>query len=893
LSDEVGGGSPKVGWESAQEFECPDVSGAEQITADVNEAISVNEALKAALQLGVRASDAVALADVATVVVDPLLAPVTDAITVADIITAVVDPLLASVNDAIAVAEAIAPDLIDSGISASVNETITLLEQIKAALTRVTKAAEAIAVSEGVTAVLTPLLASVNEAITVADNAKVALQLGVPVSDAITVAEAVTANLVDANLFALVSDAIAIAELVTTTLIDLNVNAVVSDAITVGERLRACLLTGNVQALVDWPDREIVLIAEPAPGYTLTGFVLTAGRTNTYEVSVPRFHGTAIKGGVYARVMGVVENATSLVERTGVQQVEDAASSWYWDADADLLYVHSSSGADPDTFTAYQALRRLHWGTTSITLDDSDCDDESGIYYHPWLTRRSSTIVTTLGDELFGVKATPSATLVLTNGHGWFHDVFAPNGPWNWKGAPVALLFGGSYRGIQLQRSQYQHVATMRIEDVVADEETATVLLKPMTRGLDLLLPRTPIFSSDFPNLGEGVEGSHKPIGYGRAKSPGILVDTTASEGKYLFADPAFQTLNTIHQVWAIAKSTGVRTALTITTHYTEDLTACTVTITDATYTHTSHTIEADITGKTEATFADIAKDMLTTFLGVATADIDAASFTQAALDAPETLSVWLTSPRTIGSIMMTGRSGVPSLERSVLGQLRFSRAGLWEARIRSVLQAAGVADVTLEKRDFAVFSPRPSHEGAFATTKVFHNRNLSTGAWAVETHTDMTAQFLLRTEDHAELHTFLRTASDAQILAQRYQIIAGGRRLRVEFEERGCRLFGMLAGDVLGVTFAPALDASGVLQEERFELVRLEKSYVPTVQTRGLFRDMRGLGVKGWAWADESASANWAAASAEEQSLLGFWAGADGRIDPADPATADIKVWG
>ena len=69
----------------------------------------------------------------------------------------------------------------------------------------------------------------------------------------------------------------------------------------------------------------------------LTGFTIVSGQTNTYSYKNPGYIGVCWQ-----------DNA-ALTVRTSVALVENNAGSYYWDSTNDILYVHSTNNADPDT----------------------------------------------------------------------------------------------------------------------------------------------------------------------------------------------------------------------------------------------------------------------------------------------------------------------------------------------------------------------------------------------------------------------------------------------------------------------------------------------------------------------------------------------------------------
>lgn len=658
----------------------------------------------------------------------------------------------------------------------------------------------------------------------------------------------------------------------------------------------------GIQDLIEWPDRELIILAEAEPSIILSDFTATSGRTDVYEMVFPKFRETTtIVSGLYAPCFAVRENSTNLDEETSIANVESNAGSWFWDDVNEILYIHTSGGGSPDTYTLYQAFVRIYIASKSIVLNQTTGDADTGIFYHPWLTDQSQAITTQTGDGLFSVKISPTATIDLTNEEGIWFRLLAPDGVWVWKNRQIHLWVGGSVRGYQIQRPNYDQFLTMIVDDYAPTDVNATIELKQRTHDLDTMIPRTPIFETEYPNLDPDARGKHKSLIYGRATVAPALVDTTVSQGKYLVADAAYQTLFAVHNVWAVAKSNGALTLLTLTTHYTVDLTACTITVVSATYPHTTYTIRADVSGKPDGvggvmdTAAEIVEDILRTHIGASDEDIDTTSFDDAVVDTPEVLAVVLTSPRTISSILMTSEPKQPSIERSVFATLRETATGLWQFKLRGRGDSGTV--VSLGQRDFSKFTPVLSRELLFAKTAVFYDYESALDTWAVAEYTDQRSRYLLTVaedtteDDKAELYTYLTDSGDAEALAQRYQIMAGGSRLKIEFEERSAKLYRALVADRASVTYSPAPDVNGSFDAEELEITELRKSITPTLITSGVLRDIRGL-PGGWIWAPDSVDDVWDDLSDEDKELYGGWADDDGYIVPADPTTLNIKSW-
>jgi hypothetical protein len=645
-----------------------------------------------------------------------------------------------------------------------------------------------------------------------------------------------------------------------------------------------------------WPAREIVRVVVFRPNLRLAGWTAVgAGAPNSYQISLPRVvYPTLVAGGLYRKCAGLTENGTALTERASLALVDANPSSWYWDAAAELLYVRTSTGSDPDLFTVYHAQVEFRVATTGIVLDLTDGDPSTGIYHHPWLTPDVPTVSSAVEDFFFGQKITATSQItVLNDGFLWYRLLANDSDYW-WKNTRVRFYVGGRYNGQALTWSQYVPDLTMLVEDVACDDIAATFELKPFARGMHVAIPPTPFFDAAYPRLGEGVRGTRKWIGYGRATIRPDLTDVSGL-GIWTIADAAAQTLYAVHAVNAIEKSSGARVGVSAPMDYTVDLTACTITIVAATYRWQDYDLEVDVTGKPDgaggylSTVGEITRDLLQTFARVATADLETAAFAQADLDASEELSIWLKDPRTLASVLASSEPGLPSLCGSVWANVHETAAGLWTIAIWTPQYDASTL-LQLGAADFGVFHPEPTIEAVYPVTRVYFNRNHSTQEWPSESASDITVQYLANTVEPLERYTFLRNASDAETLAQRRIFMAAVPTLEIEFAERGSRLAQHLAGAKVLLTRNPAPSVTGQWTDKPFELIRLDRA--PSLALGGRLADFRDIGPKMGEWKADAAL-DWSALTPTQRlEQPGFWCDDNGRADPADPASAGVSVW-
>jgi len=617
------------------------------------------------------------------------------------------------------------------------------------------------------------------------------------------------------------------------------------------------------------------------------------GAPNAYQASVSPMLGAAhVTGGVYAKVTSVIENGTVLTARTSLAQVNSNAGSWYHDEAAGLLYLRTTGGGDPDTYTMIAVERELTLSTTGVVLEDTDGSPTTGRYYFPWIVSDLSSILQEAEDVLHGRKLFPEGDLTVASPNGFFHALVAADSGYTWENTRVRFAVGGSYAGGSLLKSQYGAIGTLAIYRIEAtDDVSVTFKVRPLSAGpLAVAAQPTPIFASAYPSLGDGVSGTRKPIGYGRGIIRPPLVDTSGF-GTYLLADAAFQTLTAVHRVEAVPKAGGARFGLIEGVHWTANLTTCTLTLLSADATATTHDLDVELTGKPGgvrgylSTFGEIALDLLQSIAGVATADIDTASFTAATSAHPAELSVWLVGGRSLASVLATSEPGLPSLERSVHGTVTVSRAGLWTAKLWvppkdvstvAVLRKEQCAGVTFHHRDERLVVGR---------TRVYFGEAVATSTWQITESVDAAKEYLSQTDDALEVYTFLRSIANAEALAQRYQRLFGTAVMEADIAEMGASQFLAELHDPVLLTYSPAPAAGAAYTNRAFQFVRLERIYAPMLGVRAGLLDVEatGLARNGGVWT-ATGYPDWATSSAAQREASGYWTDANG--DPGSGGT-------
>ncbi len=174
---------------------------------------------------------------------------------------------------------------------------------------------------------------------------------------------------------------------------------------------------------------------------------------------------------------------------------------------------------------------------------------------------------------------------------------------------------------------------------------------------------------------------------------------------------------------------------------------------------------------------------------------------------------------------------------------------------------------------------------------RVFYNYDHARAAWSVVEKDDPVTRYRTGSRDRADLYTYLRTKADAQRLAERYQIIAGGVTVEATFVERGALLAQKEAGGKTFVTYAPAPAVGGAYENHPFEILEMSLVMAPKLGVSGRLGNFHGLGGRIGRWM-ESTAPTWAAATALQRQVSGFWTDSNGLADPADAASANQSIW-
>lgn len=616
-----------------------------------------------------------------------------------------------------------------------------------------------------------------------------------------------------------------------------------------------------------------VVLAEIQPAEELGVWTAAGGGlTNTWYAAWSSQYGTSIvRGGLYRRLDSVKVSGSSLTSRASAALVNANAGSYFHDTANNRIYVHTPGSLQPDTYAFVGAWFTLFFSTVAVSFSDQPV-------YSPLLSGELPTIDSELADPVFGgTIASDTGSLSILNGDGFFDSV---SRRWIWKNKAVSFKLGGT----GLAYSDFAAVGTLRINNVEVDDEALVLQLESSTSGLALSIP-TLTFGDDTEVAGQPI-----PLLFGAVSD--IRPPRTTGETYYIAAGAIVYNgalSLSVSAVYAIHKTTLVRTLLTITVDYTVNGAfgasgfGLSFTITNPTYTFQDYEIRCDAT--TGAFPGDITTALLRE-LG------EHGGFGLASMDsgASPQIGFYVTQPT-------PGVELLRQIEVSLHCRIFKDDDGLWQYR---PLTPDGPAGYTLTDQDFVSWKVGGELVSVLNEVRVAYDRHPADDTAAVVSSSASRVEHAAETADSHTVRTVLGStrvtggpSTAAATLASRLRSLKGQPEARIEFEERGLTLMRARVGDLVAVTRARGpIARTGRLNGQLLRIVALSKALGPDCPVvRGVLADIGGLADRVFRLAPAGSTIDWATATAAERAYYGFLSDANGYIDPADPLTKYGKV--
>lgn len=219
---------------------------------------------------------------------------------------------------------------------------------------------------------------------------------------------------------------------------------------------------------------------------------------------------------------------------------------------------------------------------------------------------------------------------------------------------------------------------------------------------------------------------------------------------------------------------------------------------------------------------SDICRVLLVKFLGKSPDIIDETSFVAARSRAPESLSIYLSDPK-------SSREIFDSLEYSNIANIVVGGDGtvFYEVYVGEV--PANIVD--LFDYDYHGFQIRRGVSDVYAAIRVRHDQNPETGEWKSRiAHNDQVSARFGR-PDERSFDTYIKTGTAAIAAAERLRQLASSPARVITFSVKG-RLIDKRVGQKLRLTRERAMDASGRLSAKVVRIISLKQDHVSHMTT-------------------------------------------------------------
>ncbi len=268
-------------------------------------------------------------------------------------------------------------------------------------------------------------------------------------------------------------------------------------------------------------DSEKIILVDISPALDLSIATLSTG-SNSYYLDVERVGD--MKSGFYylPPIDNIKQNGVDLTEATGAASVDSSAGSWHFDTTNSRIYFRPSSDATPAD-VSLMASFNLHLSNREKSA--------SGKFYNPRISDVPIVINSSTEDVYFSVASIGGGNITFENTDGFFDKL---SSRYIWKNRPISVSLGEA----DMTVASYATIFSGRMRDMRINENSFSFGIQDYREYLHKNLPINLFNFDNYPDMDESLEGKRIPVGYGFIEqAPAYLVDSTAQNGTYKFAD--------------------------------------------------------------------------------------------------------------------------------------------------------------------------------------------------------------------------------------------------------------------------------------------------------------------------------------------------------------------
>jgi len=515
------------------------------------------------------------------------------------------------------------------------------------------------------------------------------------------------------------------------------------------------------------------------------------------------------------KVNATTDDGVEMTERATIALVKANAGSWYFDKQAQLIYVRCFDDDDLSAPATTTVVMVFCWKMFS-----TDACEFNGIQYMPVVRQDSIPMLDLAVDDLVEGMYRFNFGSFQMNNPGWF-DTAAEN--YLWTNCNVLIKLGGE----DLPYSEHLVYFAGRISDYFVSDEEVTFSVKDLRVGTYAQIPIDHYWVSNYPKLAAGWEGRPIPVFYGIKTN---IIPTCINTNRP--APPYDEGDYPSGSVWKIAgrkikEVTKVtlnlagldELVLTETTHYTVDLNNGEFTLLIPLI--SGDYLEVDAKGIVDGSnnlmekAGEIAKDILKTYLGYIDDDLDLTSFTTVDTTRPYEICMYLDTDKSSRQVLQT-------IGRSVIGFFTPVESG----KLAFEIYVGGVpaGTMSLSDRDFGDdWKVKLDDFFIRNKVKVQYNQNPKTQEFEIVEKTNYAVLYKYGVRETLNIETYLREASDAGTIAQAIQNLCS---TPVKIVETSCgiKAFKLFPTRKVKLTRSRAVDTSGAWTDKLFRVKEIVK---------------------------------------------------------------------
>jgi len=554
------------------------------------------------------------------------------------------------------------------------------------------------------------------------------------------------------------------------------------------------------------PHIEPVYLAEIYTKMDLTGFTLESGVTWKKTI------GASDRG---IDILEVFEDGNAYSEQTSIVTVEANAESFWFDYDNRILYIHTTGGANPNTFDLIEGAFWLYFSTHK----DKEFTANGRVqHFLPLLTKEDIPDITQEIKPYFeGSFGLGSGSIAFKNaeimGEHFFDKKFAA---YTWINNKVILKAGKN----TFTYAQFKEIFTGYIESKGCSDTKITFQLRDIRQDMEQKLVLNRYTEEDFVSPEDESVGEPIPVCFGyKGKVAPVCIDWAVEEGssrKYNYHDG---------RSWATAVGEGVKVyknTVELTEGYGEDY-YVDYKRSIITFKRDSldeeDIIEVSFMGKVNSAnepiknHAEIFKYIMNTYRGLANSRLNLDSIYEAKYANTDELSVFLYNDTPYDEIIRN----IEHSGRSFTFQDEFGKLGI---RPQQTVVASNVKYIV--SSHIFDHSQNKNRSSLFWKANVHYNENPQSQKWKIETAIKNEIYWKYDITKELDISTYFDENVSAESLAA--SILNLLNKEQVE-DELPMLLFDVKAGDLIKFSRTRFYDSDGTASEITLRVIKISKS--------------------------------------------------------------------